>query len=176
MSVQVDRVSVCKYMSVSWVCVSISHIYWALINAVYYIQIILEVGGIIPIQEMEKLRFRKMKWLPRVTQLFSGRTFYPVLHCFSEILLQVCGSSEHFTILKIYLLDILGWHWLIKLHRFQVDNSIIHHLYIVLCVHQSQVTIYAPFPLFYLLPSPFPSGNPYTVVCVWGLVFLCFFA
>ena len=34
-----------------------------------------------------------------------------------------------------FLLNLLGWHWLIKLHRFQVYNSIIHHLYVALCVY-----------------------------------------
>ena len=32
-----------------------------------------------------------------------------------------------------FLLNLLGWHWLIKLYRFQVNSSITHHLYIVLC-------------------------------------------
>ena len=47
--------------------------------------------------------------------------------------------------LFIYLL----WHWLIKLHRFQLYNSITHHLYIVLCVH---------LPKSSLLLSPFSSS------------------
>ena len=45
-----------------------------------------------------------------------------------------------------FLLNLLGWHWLIKVYRFQVYNSIIHHLYIVLWVHH---------PKSSLLPSPF---------------------
>ena len=34
-----------------------------------------------------------------------------------------------------FLLNLLGWHWLTKLYRFQVYSSIMHHLHIVLCVH-----------------------------------------
>ena len=50
--------------------------------------------------------------------------------------------------------NLLGWYWLIKLHRFQVYKSTIRHLYIVLRVHH---------PKSSLLPSPFipalPSSN-----------------
>ena len=38
------------------------------------------------------------------------------------------------TIFFLLLLNLLGWHWLIKLYRFQVYKSIPQHLYIVLCV------------------------------------------
>ena len=60
----------------------------------------------------------------------------------------------------IYLLNLWRWHWLTKLCTFQVYNSIIHDLYIVLCAYQpmsSYVTIDTPFTVFYLLPPPFPS-------------------
>ena len=50
-----------------------------------------------------------------------------------------------------FLLNLLGWHWLItlvywliKLYRLQVYNSITHHLNVVLCVHN---------PMSNLLPS-----------------------
>ena len=33
------------------------------------------------------------------------------------------------------LLNLLGWHWLMKWCRFQGYNSIVHHLYIALCVY-----------------------------------------
>ena len=36
-------------------------------------------------------------------------------------------------VFKNVLLNLLGWHWLIKLYRVQVYNSIIRHLYIILC-------------------------------------------
>ena len=45
-----------------------------------------------------------------------------------------------------FLLNLLGWHYLIKLYKFQVYTSIIH-LCIVLCVHR---------PKSSLLPSPYP--------------------
>ena len=38
-------------------------------------------------------------------------------------------------------LNLLGWHWLIKLCTFQVHNSIIHHLYIVLSQQISKVAL-----------------------------------
>ena len=37
-----------------------------------------------------------------------------------------------------FLLNFLGWHWLIKLYRFRVYNSTVHHLYIVLCDYYPQ--------------------------------------
>ena len=68
----------------------------------------------------------------------------------------------------------IGWHWLIRLYKFQVYNSIIDRLYIALCVHYLKVkspsiTIY--LTLFTLLT--FPSANHSTVVCVW-VFFVCF--
>ena len=82
-----------------------------------------------------------------------------------------------------FKLNLLGWHWLIKLYRFQVYNSIIHHLYIVLCVHPPQVKspsipISTPFTLLYLPPIPFPSGNHHTVsvsMSFWFLISLDLF-
>ena len=53
----------------------------------------------------------------------------------------------------VFLLNLLGCHWLIKLYRFQVYDSIIHHLYIVLCVHH---------PKLNFLPSPFISAIPFS--------------
>ena len=44
------------------------------------------------------------------------------------------------------------WYWLIKLYGSQECNSVIHHLYITLCVH---------YPKPSLLPSPFnPVPSP----------------
>ena len=43
-----------------------------------------------------------------------------------------CFPKQNWLLKK---LNLLGWHWLIKLYRFQVYNSMIHHLQIVLCVH-----------------------------------------
>ena len=62
-----------------------------------------------------------------------------------------------------------------KLYRFQVYNSIIHHLHIVLCVHTpTQVSVHHHLsPLNALLSpsSPFPSSNHHTVVCAYNFCF-----
>ena len=65
-------------------------------------------------------------------------------------------------------MNLLGWHLLIELYRFQGYNSIIQHLVIVLCIHHCKsspsITVYVPFVLFYLPTLTFPYGN---VVCVY---------
>ena len=72
--------------------------------------------------------------------------------------------------LKFYL---LGWQWLIKLHRFQVYNSVIHHLYIALCAHcPKSPYIWLPSP--FTTPTPLPSGNHHTIVHFWVFVFLLY--
>ena len=60
-----------------------------------------------------------------------------------------------------FLLNLLGWHELIQLCLFQGYNSVIHHLYIVLCVHNpSQISLYHhSSPLYLLLPSPKSKKN-----------------
>ena len=70
-----------------------------------------------------------------------------------------------------FSLNLLGWHWLIKLYRFQVYISTIHHLYIVLCVptpsQVSSITIYPCFTLFYV-PHPLSLWqSPYCFLCLW---------
>ena len=35
---------------------------------------------------------------------------------------------------NLFSFNLLGWHWLIKLYRFQVYNSVLHHPYIALRV------------------------------------------
>ena len=57
------------------------------------------------------------------------------------------------------LLNLLGWHWLIKLHRSQAYNSIIHHLYIILCIHHPEARLFlSPFipPLSFFTSLLFP--------------------
>ena len=84
----------------------------------------------------------------------------------------------YFYILIYFLTNILGWQWLIKLHRIQVYNSIIHYLYIVLCVyHPSQGHFCHHLSSLYLLPSlppvhPSLWQSPYCCLCPW--VFLYF--
>ena len=59
-------------------------------------------------------------------------------------------------------------------YRFQLYNSTIHHLYIILCVHHPESSLHpSPFiPPYSLLPppSPFPTGNHNTVVCVYEVL------
>ena len=64
-----------------------------------------------------------------------------------------------------FLLNLLGWHWLIQSYSFQVYNSIVQHMYTALCAHR-------PLPS-YTPPPSFPAGPHHTVVCVWVV---CFFA
>ena len=76
----------------------------------------------------------------------------------------------------------MGWHWLIDLYRFEVYNSMIIDVCILHCVPttQSQILfhhhIFAPFSLYY--PTPLPSGNYHTGVCVYEFsvfLFVCLF-
>ena len=53
--------------------------------------------------------------------------------------------------------NLLGWHWLTKLHKFQVHDSIRHHLYTVLCVHT---------PKSSLRPSPHLFSIVILTVCL----------
>ena len=73
---------------------------------------------------------------------------------------EVPCSSYCFSYFKNFLfcIEFIGWHWLIQLCRFQVHNSVTHHLYVVVCVHQpSQVSFcHHLSPLYPLLPPPFP--------------------
>lgn len=68
---------------------------------------------------------------------------------------------------------LLMWHWLIRIHRFQVHISTVRGLHTA-CVStiQSQVTFsHHVFQLFYLFLSPHPyfSGNHHTdwCLCLW---------
>ena len=81
-----------------------------------------------------------------------------------EILSLESGDSES---TFLFLLNLLGWHWLIKLYRFQVYDSIMHHLFIVFCVFTtpSQVS-------FSYLPARYPSGNHHMgFLRLWGFFF-----
>ena len=84
-----------------------------------------------------------------------------------------CIIFSHF---KFYL-NLMGWHWLIKLYRFQVYSFIIHHVCFIVRsppqIMSFSFTIYFPYTFSYLPPPPFPSGNHHTVVCVWEGLFFC---
>ena len=74
-------------------------------------------------------------------------------------------------------LNLLGLHWLIQLCRFQVYNSIIHHLYIILCVYhpKSQVSFHHHLSLLYrLLPPPTPFPLVITMLLSVSMSFFLF--
>ena len=68
---------------------------------------------------------------------------------------------SHCASLKNILWNLLGLHWLIQLYRFQVHNSLIHHLYIVLCVHHPKVSL---LPLAFIPPLPYSTCPPFPLV------------
>ena len=71
---------------------------------------------------------------------------------------ELSGIWNFFNIFS-FLFNLLEWHWVIKLYRFQAYNSIICDLYIVCSpsqVKSPSITIYFPFTLFYLPHIPFP--------------------
>lgn len=76
---------------------------------------------------------------------------------------------------------LLGKYWLIKLYGFRVYNSMIHDIYIALCIHHAKSNrlwsthIWSLHPL--LLPHHLPSYNHHTIVCAYEffLLLICFF-
>ena len=77
-------------------------------------------------------------------------------------------------------MNLLGWYWLIKLYRFQVYNSVVHHLCIVLCVPHSKSSLLPAWfiPLYPLLPAPTHLSlwqSPYCCLCLSFCSLVCFF-
>lgn len=64
--------------------------------------------------------------------------------------LILCGMflSVFFFLNYIYWDD---WHWLAKLYRFEVYNSVIHNLYIALCAHHQESVLLSWILVSYLL-------------------------
>lgn len=54
----------------------------------------------------------------------------------------------------------MGWHWSIRLCKFQVYTSMTH----------SWATL-----VLYYVPTMLPSGNCHTIVCLWAFVYLFLF-
>ena len=54
-----------------------------------------------------------------------------------------------------FLFNLLGWHWLTKLYRFQVHSSTTNNLYTVLCVHRPKSSLLQPHS-YSLYPPPPP--------------------
>ena len=72
----------------------------------------------------------------------------------------------------LFKLNLLGWHWFIKPYRFQVCNSTKCHLLTASCARCPRQSLFASLfmPLLCLpphTPTPFPSGDLHTVVCVY---------
>ena len=74
-----------------------------------------------------------------------------------------------------FLLNLLDWHWFTKAHRFQVYNSIKHHLHSASCAPCTKRGLFLS-PAIHPLPTstcpspaPFPSGCHHPVVCVYVL-------
>ena len=106
--------------------------------------------------------------LMKITNLSLLTIFPGNWHLKNQLYSGVINIEE--THLKKNLLNLLLWHWLIKLYRFQVYNSIIHYLYIVLCVHYPKSSLlpslFIPTFTLFCLPTPsFPSCNHHIVVC-----------
>ena len=65
---------------------------------------------------------------------------------------------------------------LVNKTMFQGYNSIIHHLYVALCVYHSQspsITIYPSFTVSYFLLPPFPSGSHLVFLCCCFVFVFC---
>lgn len=75
-----------------------------------------------------------------------------------------------------FLLNLFGWHWLIKVYSFQVQSSTMHHLYTSLYlppqVKSSFINIYLACTLFHhLLLSPLQKLT-HCCPCPWIFSFL----
>lgn len=106
--------------------------------------------------------------VPRLVILasFPWVSDFFLLYFFDRLLVLFC------------LIYSLGWYWLVKSYRFQVYISIIHLLYISLCVHPppsvllASPYIWPPFPSSTSLSFPSPTK---CCLCLWVVVsfFLC---
>ena len=76
---------------------------------------------------------------------------------------------------SLFKLNLLGWHWLITLYRFQVYISMIHDLQIALCAHHLRSNhLPSPYVWPLLLPStPFPLVT--TILLSVSMSFCLFF-
>ena len=89
----------------------------------------------------------------------TGCNFYCTIMCFK---LEVCTTEDLNVndLTNIYfILNLSGWHWLVKLYRLQVYNSVVHHLYIVWCAHHPKSSLLPSPPPFTSSPRP-PAPTP----------------
>ena len=112
-------------------------------------------------------------WVVHCTTLVVGGTIDNHIQQNSEGLRSL-GNGLNSHLVHAFLLNLLRWHWLVTLYRFQVYNSIMH-LYIALCIHhpKSSLLLSLFIPLLSSTsphyPPTLPSGHYHTVVCAWGL-------
>ena len=102
---------------------------------------------------------------------------YSVNHCLrlGKATIAECKVTEIYFLkflFKKILLNLLGLHWLIKFYRFQVYNSIIQYLYIVLCVHHLKLSLLSS-PFISLLPSSTSSHPPFLLIIRYCCLCLC---
>ena len=78
--------------------------------------------------------------------------------------------------LNIFNLNLLGWLWLVRSHRFQVNITVIHGLCTALCAHRPKSnhllspSTWPPRP--FTTPHPtFLWQLPYCCLCLWVSVF-----
>ena len=115
------------------------------------------------------LQPRHVPWLGiwPVTLRFGGR--YPI---------NWATLARAPSFLYFILLNLLGWHWLIQLYRFQVYDAILHHLCVVLCVHHLKSSL-LPSPSTLPLPSSTCPHSPSPLVMTRllsvSMRFFCFF-
>lgn len=75
--------------------------------------------------------------------------------------------------LKINSLNLLGWHWLSKLYRFQLHDFITHQLCTVLYVHRPKSSL-PHHHLFPLNSSPPPAHSTITIPLSMSMRFFSF--
>ena len=78
-----------------------------------------------------------------------------------------------------FVLNVLGWHWLVRLYRFQVYISVVQDLHIVLCAHYAKSSHLLWPDICPPLPSSSSSNPPFSlvtnilfIVCVYELLFV----
>ena len=78
-----------------------------------------------------------------------------------------------------FVLNVLGWHWLVRLYRFQVYISVVQDLHIVLCAHHAKSSHLLWPDICPPLLSSSSSNPPFSlitniffIVCVYEFLFV----
>ena len=121
--------------------------------------------GIIQIKALafEEITFQWRKLNDEQTVKRYSRMWYVLWRKIEQEREIRCAGGHRMPFSPLVKSNLLGWHGLIKLHRFQGYSSTIRHLYIALCVHHPKSSLLpspltSPFTFFYL-PHPLPSAN-----------------